>query len=145
VEWERKEGRLTADIPVLRIALWHHPVRGPEQMKDDAFLERLRQAGVRLCLHGHVHEGRDDLIGYLHPTRKIYVAGAGSFGAPVRDRPESIPRLYNVLEIAPDHSKIRVHTRCLRKETGAWEGWAVWPVPDSSHVKGTYYEIVLTS
>jgi len=140
----RKEGQLVANKPLLRIALWHHPVMGAGHMEEDAFLERLRQTGFRLCLHGHVHEDRADLVGYLHPTRKVYIAGAGAFGAAVHDRPESVPRLYNVLDIAPDRDRICVHTRCLRKETGAWEGWAVWP-GDTPTERRTYYEINLSS
>jgi hypothetical protein len=27
-----------------------------------------------------------------------------------------------LLEVWRDHSKIRVHTHCLRKDGGAWEG-----------------------
>jgi hypothetical protein len=111
-------------------------------MEDDAFLGRLQKAGVRLCLHGHVHEDRADLVGYLHPTRSMHVMGAGSFGAPGNDRPESVPRLYNVLEVSRDLSRVRVHTRCLKRQTGAWEGWAVWPGPSAGE-RRTYYEVVL--
>ncbi|UQA55667.1 metallophosphoesterase [Polyangium aurulentum] len=140
----REEGRLAARAPVLRIATWHHPVTGNEKMADDAFVENLRKADVRLCLHGHVHEDRADLLGYLHPTRGVHVAGAGSFGAPARERPESIPRLYNVIEIERDLSRIQVHTRCLKKQTGAWEGWAVWPGARRGE-KRSYYEVALGS
>ena len=111
---------MAQDAEVLRIAVWHHPVTGNEKISDDAFLEQLRQEHVKLCLHGHVHEDRADVIGYLHPRRAAYIAGAGSFGAPVNARPESTPRLYNLLEVWRDHSKIRVHTRSLRKD-----GWRV--------------------
>jgi hypothetical protein len=97
---------------------------------------------VKLCLHGHVHEDRADVIGYLHPRRAVYIAGAGSFGAPVNARPESTPRLYNLLEVWRDHSKIRVHTRCLRKDGGAWEGWAAWPGAQATE-RRTYYDIPL--
>lgn len=127
---------------VLRIAVWHHPVTGNEKIVEDAFMQQVRQANVRLVLHGHVHEDRADLVGYTHP-KKIRVAGAGSFGAPARERPESTPRLYNLLEIARDHSSINVHTRCLRKGGGAWEGWAVWP-GDEPTAKKTFYEIRLS-
>ncbi|MGH9764784.1 MAG: metallophosphoesterase family protein, partial [Blastocatellia bacterium] len=102
----RKEGRLEKDRSVLRIAVWHHPVTGNEKIASDAFMEQLRQENFKLCLHGHVHEDRADMVGYLHP-RKVYVAGAGSFGAPVNQRPESTPRLYNLIEVWRDHSKIR--------------------------------------
>ena len=145
IEQAKKNKHLTGDSKILRIAIWHHPVTGNEKIKDDAFLDQLRKAEVKLCLHGHVHEDRADVVGYLHPTRKIHIAGTGSFGAPVNDRPESTPRLYNVIEIWRDHSRIRVHTRCLRKDGGAWEGWAVWPNLEDRNSRRTYYDIELSS
>jgi hypothetical protein len=45
-------------------------------------------------------------------------------------------------EVWRDHSKIRVHTRCLRKDGGAWEGWAVWPGEHATE-RRTYYGIQL--
>jgi hypothetical protein len=111
---------------------------GAEKIADDDFIEKL----LRLCLHGHVHEDRADLVGYLHPTRKLHMAGAGSFGAVAADRPPSTPRLYNLIEIPRDHSLIRVHIRCMRRESGAWDGWAVWP-GDNASVKKAFYEIKL--
>ena len=111
----------------LRLAVWHHPVTGAEKMKDDAFLGQLNQAGVRICLHGHVHEDRAELLNYLDQKRRLHVIGAGSFGARASDRPESAPRLYNVLEIDRKLTKLRVYTRAMRKLGGAWEPWAVWP------------------
>jgi small GTP-binding protein len=143
IERAKKAGSLKADDPVLRIAVWHHPITGNDKIEVDAFVERLRQAEFKLCLHGHVHEERAELIGYLDPSRKLRVAGAGSFGAPTNARPESTPRLYNLLEIERDHSRIRVHTRCMRKSDGAWEGWAVWPGSIGTE-RRTYYEIDLT-
>jgi hypothetical protein len=143
IESAKADGRLARDAHVLRLAAWHHPVTGNEKIVKDAFLEQLRQENFKLCMHGHVHEERTDVIGYLHPTRNLHIVGAGSFGAPVHDRPESTPRLYNVLEIWRDHSKIRVHTRCLRRDGGAWEGWAVWPHKTDPRVRLTYYDIVL--
>ena len=48
----------------LKLAVWHHPLAGPEpsRITDHGFLERLAQAGFRLALHGHIHKvaaGRD--------------------------------------------------------------------------------------
>jgi small GTP-binding protein len=127
---------------VLRFAIWHHPVTGNEKIRDDAFLSRLSRAGFKLCLHGHVHEERADLIGYTDPASQMYVAGAGSFGAPATQRPENVPRLYNILEIANDRSQIKVHTRWLPKSNAAWDGWAVWgPSPQE---RLTYYTITIS-
>jgi predicted MPP superfamily phosphohydrolase len=140
---EAKNAKLMKDdAPVMRIAVWHHPATGAEKIVDDDFIERLRKADFKLCLHGHVHEDRADLVGYLHPIRKLHMAGAGSFGTVAAHRPPSTPRLYNLIEIPRDHSLIRIHTRCMRKEIGAWDGWAVWP-GDNASVKKAFYEIKL--
>ena len=136
---EQVSTQMERDARVLRIAVWHHPITGNEKIVKDAFMQQLRRSNVLLALHGHVHEDRPDIVGYLHP-KKIYVVGAGSFGARANDRPEATPRLYNLMEIARDHSSVKVHTRCLRKDGGAWEGWAVWPGPESTN-KLTFYNI----
>jgi WD40 repeat protein/predicted MPP superfamily phosphohydrolase len=141
----REGGQLDRDAEVLRLAVWHHPVSGGEKIVNDAFLENLRKARVRVCLHGHVHENRNDHLGYLHPTRSLHVVGAGSFGAPAYHRPESVPRLYNLMEIERDLGSIRVRTRCLKREGGAWEGLATW-LPKEKGEGGsmcTYYDIDL--
>jgi small GTP-binding protein len=142
IQQAKQDGALSNDSEVLRLAIWHHPVTGNDKINDDAFLDRLRQANFKLCLHGHVHEDRADLVGYTHPTRQIHIAGAGSFGAPASQRPEAVPRLYNVLEIPVDHSEIKVNTRCLRKPDGAWDGWAVWE-GKAPEERLTYYRIKL--
>jgi hypothetical protein len=137
-EEARKCGQLAADKPVLRIAVWHHAVAGPEQMKDVDFLGHLQKNGVRIALHGDVHEMRRDLIGYWH-ARKLYVVGSGSFGARAEARPESTPRLYNLVEIDRELKSARVYTRCQPKVDGAWKGWNEWERPDGSTV--AYYDI----
>ncbi|MCI0662644.1 MAG: TIR domain-containing protein [Acidobacteria bacterium] len=141
IETAKKEGRIGKDDSIMRIAVCHHPVTGNGKIARDAFLDQLRQEGFKLCLHGHVHEDRTDAIHYMDP-RRIYVAGAGSSGAPVRQRPESTPRLYNLIEVWRNHSRVRVNTRCMRKDGGAWEGWAVWPGEKPTDRK-TYYDIQL--
>lgn len=141
-ESQINKAKMDEDAGVLRIAVWHHPVTGNDKIVGDDFLERLRKADFNLCLHGHVHEERSDVIGYYHPTRKIHIAGAGSFGVVAAHRPPSTPRLYNVIEIPGDHSMIKVHTRCMRREAGAWEPWAIWP-GDNKDTKKACYEIKL--
>jgi hypothetical protein len=98
---------------------------------------------VRLCLHGHVHEERDDISGYIHPTRKLHVIGAGSFGAPTHARPASVPRLYNLLEVDRDLGNVRVRTRCMRREGGAWEAYAIRP-GERPGDRFAHYDIRLT-
>ncbi len=132
-------GLLASDALPLRIAIWHHPVTGNEKMEDTAFLERLANADVKICLHGHVHEERAELFRHLF-ARRISIVGGGSFGASAPSRPESTPRLYNVLEVWKNQRKIRVHTRSQRRSEGAWEGWANWPGP-SAGARFAYYDI----
>jgi hypothetical protein len=138
---QEAEARETGDLkgPLLRIAVWHHAVAGPDQIKDTEFLRHLQNHGVRIGLHGDVHELRRDLVGYWHP-KKLYVVGCGSFGAPATGLPESTPRLYNLLEIRRDLTSARVHTRCQPKPDGAWKGWYEWDNPDGAG-KVPYYDI----
>lgn len=137
-----QEGKLEDQQKVLRIATWHHAVRGPNAMEDLAFLDRLRTSRVKVCLHGDVHELRQELVGYQHPKGQIYVVGAGSFGSPPEGRPESTPRLYNVLEISPDLSSMRVHTRSQERDGAAWDGCYQWPTNDGVG-RLPYYDIAL--
>lgn len=136
----RASGELDAGAPVLRLAIWHHAVAGPEQMKDTDFIGHLQNRGVRLGLHGDVHHLRRDLVGYWHP-KKLHIAGSGSFGAPAEGRPESTPRLYNLIEIAPDLKSATIHTREQRKPDGTWQGWHEWDDPDGGRGKVPYYRI----
>lgn len=137
-----KEGNLKEYQKMLRIAVWHHPVTGNEKIENDAFLEKLRKADFKVCLHGHVHEPRPDFIGHAH-SRKLHVCGAGTFGAVAHDRPESTPRLYNLLEIDRDLQNMRVHTRAAPKAGGAWTPWAVWADKNNKRGKLSYYDVKL--
>ncbi len=111
----------------LRIAAWHHPVMDAEGCMKDDFMTQLQKQDVRVCLHGHVHEERAELFGYLHPTRKIRLAGAGSFGAGAKERPANAPKQYNLLRIQRDRSSVTVHTRHRKKDDGSWGPWYAWP------------------
>ena len=145
VEDARKGGQLAPDKRPLRIAVWHHAVTAPDfKMKDVQFLGNLQKNGVKLALHGDVHEMRREAIGYWH-DRAIHIAGAGSFGARAADKGESVPRLYNVLEIKRDFSAIKVHTRRQLTPDGDWDGYAEWPNPDGSNSRVAHYTIDLAS
>lgn len=131
------------DQSILKIALWHHPVTGNEKIVEDSFLELLQGHNVSLCLHGHVHENRESKIGYLHPTAGMFVSGVGTINAKPKSRPESMPRLYSVLDIAADRTFIRVNTRGRAKSGGGWSGFANWPDPENRNRKLCYYDIKL--
>ena len=127
---------------VLRLCVWHHSIQHRETMQSTDAVELLQAAGGRLCLHGDVHEMNRDHFKYWHKN-KMDVVGAGSFGSPAEGRPESMPRLYNLLEIQPDHSSVRVHTRRRPKPEGPWDGWYEWDNPDGEG-RVPYYDIELT-
>ena len=137
-----ERGDLKRDAKLLRIAVWHHAVAGPEMMTHIEFIGSLKKNGVKLCLHGDVHEMRLDLVGYK-TEHEMHVVGAGSFGSPAEGRPESTPRLYNLLEIERDFSRIRVHTREQPKPNGPWEGWNKWPRTDGGDGGLPYFDIDL--
>jgi small GTP-binding protein len=141
IDEAKATNRLANDAEVLRLAILHHPVTGNEKIINDAFLEHLRQEKVALCLHGHIHEDRADLISHTY-KQKVYAIGAGSFGAIADHRPPSTPNLYNLLEVQRDHSSIRVHTRHKKQKDGAWEAWYNWDDPNGSG-KLPYYDIIL--
>jgi small GTP-binding protein len=126
--------------PIRRIVVLHHPVSGNEKIPDDAFVSRLAQAGVGMCLHGHIHEERADILGNWSPHGRVVSVGAGTFGAVAKDRPESTPCLYNVVELTRLGSTVQVNTRCRRRDGGAWEGWAVWPSKDPQQ-RATFFEV----
>jgi small GTP-binding protein len=136
-------GRLADDAPILRIGVWHHAVQHPEMMRDPTFMENLQKAGVQLALHGDVHEINRDQFHYWDP-RRIHVAGAGSFGSPAAGRPESTPRLYNLIAIDRTLGSARVHTRRQRTPDAPWEPWNEWPRPDSKPGALPYYDLTFT-
>jgi hypothetical protein len=117
----------------LKIAVWHHPVTGREMMEDE-FLELLEAHGFQICMHGHIHEAIEVFHKY-DERRGIYIVGAGAFGAPTKENPESrIPLQYNLLAYDPDRREVVVHTRKKEKPNGSWSADARWgdrraPVP----------------
>jgi len=113
-------------------------------MKDINFISHLKKHGVALCLHGDVHEMRNDLINY-QTEQQMNIIGVGSFGSNAIQRPESTPRLYNLLEISEDLTKLRVYTRKQLTENMAWEGWHNWPSTNNADAKVAYFDIDLGS
>lgn len=142
LEGARDSGEFASGRPLLRIAIWHHAVTGQQMMADTDFLGNLQKNGVRLALHGDVHEMRKDSVGYLH-DKKIQVIGSGSFGARSKSLPDATPRLYNVLEIARDLTTMRVHTRHQPKPDGPWDGWHEWNDPSGGNGRVAYYDVPL--
>ena len=112
----------------LRIAVWHHPVSGPEsdRIRDAGFLQQLAVAGFRVALHGHVHRADDQLYRYdkSRGGRRLEVVSAGTFGAPVHAWVPGYPLQYNLLRLAGE--TLTVETRCREELNGAWRPDARW-------------------
>ncbi len=117
----------------LKIAVWHHPVSGPQAMKNVDFLQQLVVHGFQICMHGHVHEAAEGF--YKHDSgRGIHIVGAGTFGAPADEQGTGIPLQYNLLILNTETNTLAVKTRKKEKPEGAWAADARWgdkrnPVP----------------
>lgn len=142
-------GALDDGLKVLRqspgylgIAVWHHAITGNDKIANDEFLGRLSRCGVRLCLHGDVHELRPDVVS-PYSTSRIHVVGSGSFGAAADDRPEATPRMYNLIEVYDDHTRARVSTRQQPKSGMPFQAYATWSLPGERDVRSGRYEFAL--
>ncbi|MFO0937470.1 MAG: metallophosphoesterase [Gemmataceae bacterium] len=129
----------------LRIAVWHHAMLHVDGMKDEVPVEHLTKAGVRLVLHGDVHEANPASNQFRWPG--LAVLGAGAFGAEAHARPESIPGLYQVIELNHGDGPggfewARVHTRARLKANGPWSGWYNWPATNGQG-KIAYFDVDL--
>jgi small GTP-binding protein len=92
-----------------KIAVWHHPVSGPETMQDTAFLELLARKGFEVCLHGHINQAKERSYEYDF-KRKLHIIGGGTLGAPAREQITYSPVRYNLLEFDLKKGTIDVYT-----------------------------------
>jgi predicted phosphodiesterase len=116
----------------LKIAVWHHPLAGPEAM-DDQFMEQLAVHHFQICMHGHIHEAIERHHKY-DDERGIQIIGAGTFGSPTRAKGPRVPLQYNVLTLDQDAGTGTVDSRKKEMLGGAWSADARWvskqnPVP----------------
>lgn len=113
----------------LKVAVWHHPVAGPEAMNTE-FLEQLAVAGFEVALHGHIHEAISNYYTY-DPKRGLRIIGGGTFGAPTHEQVTSIPLQYNLIEFEPRKAAMTVRSRKKEKVNGAWSADARWGSKES--------------
>jgi hypothetical protein len=133
----------TAPQAKLRIVAWHHAVAGNRKVANPEAIERLTNAGYRLCLHGDVHEERNDLLNHLDADRSFHVAGAGSFSSRDSNLPYATPRLYNLFEIDRGLGRVHVRARAQRRFDGAFEAYAIYPGGEDPDVRRSDYWITL--
>ncbi|HEY1190470.1 MAG TPA: metallophosphoesterase [Gemmata sp.] len=130
----------------LRVAVWHHAMLHPDGMADEAPVGHLTKAGVRLVLHGDVHEANPAVNPFRWPG--LVVLGAGAFGAGADARPESMPGLYQVIELHQGdgpggYEWARVHTRAREQVGGPWGGWFRWPDPEGGNARVAHFDVDL--
>lgn len=103
------------DIPSLRIAVWHHDSQGPPLRTDYMDVNAVRlmiDKGYRLGLHGHQH--KSDVMPVVlntYAAQSLGLVSVGSLCAGPADLPVGSGRQYNVIEIADDYRRVRVHIR----------------------------------
>jgi predicted MPP superfamily phosphohydrolase len=104
------------------IAIGHHgPVVRPMQSDsiESWVLERLLRAGVKLYLHGHVHETQ--LFYYsTNGLLQLPCIGVGSLVAGPAQRPESAPRQYQIVELPILGKRGVVKVRQKDRRDTAW-------------------------
>ena len=126
----RNAGTVTEDTSLLHLPVWHHPSPAMKRSSATLFsLGSVRQRCGYVCTGTSMKHAPISLAIGIRPGN-FQIAGAGSFGAGANDHPESTPRLYNLLEIARDHSWAKVQTRHMRKDGGAGRlGGVAWDGP----------------
>jgi hypothetical protein len=144
---DQQKRRPTAHQP-LRIAVWHHAVLHVDGMKEVDLVGHLRKAGVRLVLHGDVHEANPGANPFQWPG--LTILGAGAFGATPEARPESIPGLYQVIELCPGQGPggfawARVHSRARARTNGPWDGWYHWPAAHDEKSRVAHIDVDLNT
>jgi len=108
-------------IYYLKIATWHHNVEGPPQHNDYMDVDLIRRMidkGYRLGLHGHQHKA-EATPHYIHipDEERMVVVSAGSLCAGLGDLPTGVNRQYNIIEIADDFQRARIHVREMAVST----------------------------
>ena len=122
----------------VKLAVWHHPLSGWAAIQDLTFMETLVNAGFKSCIHGHVHEAKNDLFTY-DACHNIRMIGAGTFGAVQKERGDGIPRQYNLIEYDKEQRLLIVHTRKREKDNGTWQADARWE--DKNHNPKSFYRV----
>lgn len=112
----------------LRIAIWHHPISGPDQIKNTSFIDNLIDNDVKLILHGHSHELQINATKHTDP--RCVTIGSGAFSARATARPESTPMLYNLISADRVNGEIEVNSRMMKTNGGSWEAHTVFMTDD---------------
>ena len=137
----------------LKIAVWHHPLTSDRADKNDFihnkdFLQRLKDRGFRLALHGHIHKA-DTAV--FNPTgHPLSIIAAGTFEAPTGELTPGHPWQYNLLQIPENDRKLDgeliseddliVHIRRRQDDKGEWFEDVIWK-HDNSTKRFAWYKV----
>ena len=106
---------LAGSMAPVAIGVWHHGVVGgptANDYMDQHVIHRLIDLGFTVGLHGHHHYAAAAPFEVRLPNRtSMVVAGAGSLAVGDRELPMGEHRQFNVVDIDPDSSSVRVHVR----------------------------------
>ncbi len=112
----------------LKIAVFHHPLGGPEdsRIRDTDFLDRLIAHNFHLILHGHIHKTQAQKYDYdqIANGRSLRIVSGGTFGAPSTDWAPGFAREYNLLRL--QGKRLTVSARRQEKVNGIWEPYSRW-------------------
>jgi len=114
------------------IAVWHHDLDWRNEGHQDTLkhdcLQQISQRVFRLALCGHMHKPGGQNVQTLGGN-PLPVITAGSLCAGPRQRTESVPRQFNIIEVDVDTA--RVHTRVKDEKSSPWRSDARYSSGDA--------------
>jgi len=115
----------------VKCVVFHHPVSGPDMIKNIDFIEELASHGVHILLHGHIHRSIEGCCTY-DDEHRVYIIRAGVFGGITRDcMITGNPFQYNLLRYDRTKHTISVESREKEKEEGGWSAGPRWVDEDN--------------
>ena len=130
------------DSKLLPIAVWHHaPSEWIDESRtqlayrlDEQSIVSLANVGVRIVLHGHIHERLSTVVNPYYDVRhQLHIIGGGTFSASAKDRRAGVQRMYNLIEIDQARLSFSIMSRSRGDGASPFVPHAVWPVEGSEN------------
>lgn len=111
----RARDLIAASSCSVHIAVWHHSLAGPPSRNDYldvTSVQKLVDYGYRVGLHGHQHQADASVMTLRLPTaEEMALVSAGSLCVGPGGLAPGVHRQYNILDVQPARSSVRVHIR----------------------------------
>lgn len=125
----------------VKVAVWHHDLnwRGITTIHDSLDYDSVRQLSMRsfqIGLCGHTHRPASHNVCTVDGLA-LPVISSGSLCAGPRERGDSVPRAYNVIECFEHFA--RIHVRTKEERSSPWTGVARFT--DSNHRTVPWFEV----